>query len=125
LILVDSNVIIYSAKPALIGLREHFIGHDAVFSQLSRLEVLGFHGLTAEDKDYFEAVFAEFPVVPIDAEIIDRAIQIRRSHRTRTADAIIAATALKLDCPLLTADTRDFLRISELKVLTTEQIGAN
>jgi predicted nucleic acid-binding protein len=47
------------------------------------------------------------------------AVKIRRSHRLRLPDAIIAATALYLKVPLLSAD-RDFEEVNELSLLLYE-----
>lgn len=122
MILVDSNIVIYSAKPELRNLRENLIKQQAVFSDLSRPEVLGYHQLTEADRTYFELLFSEMIVLPVDRDIIDRAIEIRKSYRTKTADAIIAATAMKLNCSLLTANHNDFKKIGSLSVIGLESV---
>ncbi|WP_207895830.1 hypothetical protein [Hymenobacter gummosus] len=64
--LVDSNIIIYSARPepAYAGLRAWLKRPDVAVSALTRLEVLGFYGLTPADAHYFQAVFAVVPALP-------------------------------------------------------------
>lgn len=114
MILVDSNIIIYSARPSLLQLREYFLLQQAAVSDLSRIEVLGYHRLTQADQHYFEAVFAGLTILPIDSAIINRAIMIRKAHNMKTADAIVAATAMQANCSLLTANTTDFMKVQGL-----------
>ncbi|HEX8427536.1 hypothetical protein [Hymenobacter sp.] len=63
--LLDSNIVIYSARPepAYAGLRS-WIKHSGVaVSALSRLEVMGFHSLTSADALYFQAAFTTLPQI--------------------------------------------------------------
>ncbi|WP_083847687.1 PIN domain-containing protein [Turneriella parva] len=66
------------------------------------------------DQHYFEAVFAGLTILPVDSDIISQAIMIRKAHNMKTADAIIAATAMHANCSLLTANTTDFKKVQGL-----------
>ena len=71
-ILIDSNIAIYSALPEFDRLRE-WLFHKRIFvSQITRLEVLGYHSLTVDDKSYFEKFFEECRIVPIGEDEIQR-----------------------------------------------------
>ncbi|MBX2978161.1 MAG: PIN domain-containing protein [Flavobacteriales bacterium] len=62
----------------------------------------------------------EWPMIELDARIMDEAIRLRKTYRLKIPDAIVAATALTQQLPLLTADT-DFERIKdEVAVLMYE-----
>ena len=98
----------------MLQLREYFLLQQAAVSDLSRIEVLGYHRLTQADQHYFEAVFAGLTILPIDSAIINRAIMIRKAHNMKTADAIVAATAMQANCSLLTANTTDFMKVQGL-----------
>ena len=74
------------------------------------MELLGKPGLTKAELKRIEAFVDEWPMVEFDRSIMDAAIVIRREHRLKLPDAIIAATAIALDVPLLTADA-DFQRL--------------
>lgn len=52
--------------------------------------------------------------------IKDKCIFLRNNYKIKTPDAIIAATALVFDLPLLTSDA-DFKKINELKLIFIEQ----
>lgn len=118
-LLLDTNV-------ALCLLRGDRSAADAINEQslfisfITRMELLSKPGITAAELKRVEAFVNEWPMVELDRSIMDRAIRIRRAHRFKIPDAIIAATALYLDVPLLTAD-RVFERMAdELRLLLYE-----
>ena len=92
--LLDSNILIYSAQEEFANLRMLFREETIRVSAISKVEVLGFRGLTAIDKLYFEALFRQLTAFPIDNAILDKATELRQQHRLSLGDAIIAATAL-------------------------------
>jgi predicted nucleic acid-binding protein len=49
-----------------------------------------------------------FDVVPVDGQVAERAVGLRRSHRIKLPDAIIWATAQVHAMLLVTRNTRDF-----------------
>jgi predicted nucleic acid-binding protein len=112
--LVDSNILIYAAKPEYPELRELLEQNDIAVSELTKLEVLGYHSLTDEAEEYFNAVFALVTVLPISAEVINRATELRQQSNMKSADAIIAATTLLHCTELITRNTGDFDHIPEL-----------
>jgi toxin FitB len=114
--LIDSNILIYSAKPEYSYLRNLFKDSQNMVSAISKLEVLGFHQLRLKDKIYFEAVFAAIEVVPISEEILERAITLRQKRKLSPGDSIIAATGLELSLEILSRNTNDFSQIKGVKV---------
>ena len=65
----------------------------------------------------------KYAVADFDAEMAERWAEIRAErrnagHEISVADAWIAATALWLDCPIVTNNRRDFAGISGLQVIT-------
>ena len=64
------------------------------------------------------AVFLNFfDEIAIDPDIKFAAIALRRTYRLKLPDAIIAATALHLEVPLITRNVKDFKNISDLKLI--------
>jgi toxin FitB len=112
--LVDSNILIYAAKPEYPFLKELLEQEDIAVSELTKLEVLGFRNLTEEGEEYFNAVFALVTILPISHEIINRAIELRQQSNMKSADSIIAATALLHCTELITRNTDDFDHIPDL-----------
>jgi toxin FitB len=106
--LLDSNLIIYASKPGYDDLREWLGNHPITVSALSQLEVLGYHRLTDEDRNFFVDFFSIMPVLAITQAVINQAIALRQQRKLSLGDAIIAATALVHDLPIATHNGADF-----------------
>jgi len=90
------------------------------FSAITKLEVLGYAGLTAADDKALRELLAQFEEVPILPAVIDEAIRLRRLHKLKTPDAIIAATAQLQHAEAITRNTTDFKKVAGLSVLDTQ-----
>jgi toxin FitB len=115
--LLDSNILIYAAKPEFPQLKDLLKEKNVAVSDITRLEVLGFREITNEQQTYFNAVFALVTVIPVNRAIIDVAINLRQSKKMTVGDAIIAATALLHCNELITRNAIDFKHIMELTVI--------
>ena len=60
--LIDSNIVIYAAKPEHEALRRFIARHVPAVSVVSYVEVVGYHRLTEQDRRYFEDFFIAAPV---------------------------------------------------------------
>ena len=63
--ILDSNLIIYAARPEYPGLRRLIAARSPTVSAVSVVEVLGYHKLSAADRVQFEAFFAVAEVLPL------------------------------------------------------------
>lgn len=115
--LLDSNIIIYSVQPEYPHLRELIAEHAPAVSALSYLEVLGYHLLTEQQRQYFEEFFQVAQVLPISQDVLDQAVGLRQQRRMTLGDAIIAGTALVYGSTLITRNTNDFRWSAELELL--------
>lgn len=114
--LIDSNILIYSADPNYAFLRELIKQYAPVISMVSYIEVLGYEKLSDEQRQYFEEFFDTTIVLPVNEEIAKQAILLRRQRKISLGDAIIAATAICYDHMLVTRNVEDFKWIPELKL---------
>lgn len=73
-------------------------------SQITRLELLGFTGISAKEALTINGFLATIQVLPISAEVEERVIALRQSRKIKLPDAIVAATALVHGLELLTLD---------------------
>jgi predicted nucleic acid-binding protein len=117
MILIDSNILIYSAEEAFSYLRKLFQKTGAVVSIISKLEVLGYHKITPKQIIYFDAVFKLTTNLPITDELISQAIKYRKLKSMSIGDSIIAATAKLFDCDLYTNNVSDFKNINDFKII--------
>lgn len=121
--LVDSNIIIYAAKPDHEKLRRLIREHAPAVSAVSYVEVLGYHRLTEGERRHFESFFTAAPVLAIDAPILEQAVRLRQRRRMTLGDALVAGTALVHDLLLVTRNTKDFDWIPDLALLDPFEKG--
>ena len=106
--LIDSNIVIYSYLDKYQYLRKLIIDESARVSEISRIEVLGYHKLTTDEEKYFLDIFNFVTVVIPSKEIFDKAIQLRKLHNLKLGDSLIASTAIIHDLTLYTRNVDDF-----------------
>ena len=115
--LADSNIVIYAAQPAYAFLRTFIATHAPVVSAVSYVEVLGYHQLKVEEKQYLEAFFQLARVLPLSQTVLDRAVELRQQRKISLGDAFVAGTALAHGLTLVTRNVEDFHWIHELTIL--------
>ena len=113
--LLDSNIIIYSYSSEFEYLRELIISESCTISEISRVEVLGYHGLKKEEDKYFRDIFDYVPLILPNQDIFDQAITIRKKYNLKLGDSLIAATAVINDLEIYTRNLSDFERVKDLK----------
>ena len=87
---------------------------DSCYSAITRMELLGYPGLRAEEETLINDRLNRITYLPLTLAIENRAIQLRQSRKIKLPDAIIAATALVHELELLTLDKK-------LKKVMTEE----
>ena len=115
--LLDSNILIYAAKPEYAFLHPWVSSPTARVSAISIPEVIGYRGLASEDEMLFERWFTELIIEPVTESILRKAAALRRQRRMKLGDAIIAATAMELEAELVTRNVEDFRNIAGLRVI--------
>jgi predicted nucleic acid-binding protein len=115
--LIDSNIIMYSAQPPYAELRRFIAIHAPAVSAISYVEVLGYHRLIEEHRQRFVQFFRTARVLPLSQAVLDQAVALRRRRKMSLGDVIIAGTALAYDLTLVTRNTEDFQWIDELSLI--------
>lgn len=116
--LVDSNIIIYSARPDKQPLRQVLLEYDICVSALSYQEVMN-HPLKRSTKKYYAGFFSAVKVLALTDTVTRKANDLRKEYNMQPADAIIAATAIINDLTLTTANIKDFRKVKELTINKT------
>jgi predicted nucleic acid-binding protein len=114
--LLDSNAIIYSIKPESDALRQLIAEHNPSVSAVSYVEVLGYHQLTASDKEDFIEFFKTARIISVSQPVLEQAVTLRQQRKMSLGDSLIAATALLNDLTLVTANISDFRWIDNIKL---------
>lgn len=98
---LDTNIVIYLLEGRL---DEPIEDEQVAVSVITEIELLSFSKVDAKSEAGIRAFLGSILVVPLTIAIKDRAIQLRREHRLRIPDAIVAGTASVLGAALLTND---------------------
>lgn len=112
--ILDANIFIYAPHPMYAHLRPLLIDPDCVVSDITRVEVLGFHRLDQKSKTYYETVFRRIVRLPVTVDVLDQAILLRQAKKMSLGDSIVAATALLNAFELNTRNVSDFSHITGL-----------
>jgi predicted nucleic acid-binding protein len=118
--LIDTNVVIDYLGNKLPASGMDFMNTviDAVpnISVVTKIEVLGFN---APEQHYqlLTNFIHDATVLDLSNNVVEASIDIRKKHKTKLPDAIIAATALVYDLVLISRNTSDFKNIDGLQVI--------
>ncbi|ESQ09906.1 MAG TPA: type II toxin-antitoxin system VapC family toxin [Chromatiaceae bacterium] len=112
--LLDTNVVIYYFN----GLTADDALHEMVsksfnISVISKIEFLGW-GIFATDPELHNQArtfIGHAHVFDLSEQVAEQTIRLRQQFRTKTPDAIIAATALVHNLTVVTRNTSDFSRL--------------
>lgn len=85
-------------------------------SIITKIELLGFN-TTAEHSLLLTNFTDDASIFDLTPEVVDLCISIRRNHKTKLPDSIIAATALVHGMKLITRNLSDFKDIEGLETL--------
>ncbi len=113
---LDTNAVLYhladrTARDLPTG--EHFL------SVITEMELLSFPALEADEEAQIRRLFTRATLVELTARIRETAIRIRRQHRLKLPDAVVAGTAQVLGAIVLTNDA-DFDKVPNLKIERVE-----
>jgi predicted nucleic acid-binding protein len=120
--LIDTNVVIYYFN----GLTKDEKLHEIITSSfhisiITKIEFLGWGQFLTDTNLYAKAKeFINYAnVLELNAEIAEQTITLRQQFKTKTPDAIIAATALINGLIVVTNNADDFKRLG-VKIFTVE-----
>ena len=106
--LLDTNFIlgVLQSVPETLALikNRQIESHQCAYSAVTRMELLGFPGITRSEELLVQERLTHLTYLPISSVVEDIAIRLRRTYRLKLPDAIIASTALAAGAELLTFD---------------------
>jgi len=117
--LIDTNILIYHTKGSQAV--SSFIG-DVVaqrafnISILTKIEFLGWEKHTPEGFQKCEQLVKLANIYPVDEDVAEQAIGLRRRVKIKLADAVIAATALVNNLKLATRNMEDYKAVKGLEI---------
>ena len=111
-IILDTNIALYLLDGDEV-LVEYLQDKTFYLSLVNEMELLGFKDITEDEEIVIKFFLDDCSVVDINQGIKDIAIKLRKTYSIKLPDAIVAATAVFLGIPLISAD-KHFDKISEL-----------
>lgn len=117
-ILLDTNIALYVLNGDVI-LEQYLQGKVFYVSFINELELLGYKNITISEETKIELFLEDCAIIDVNEGIKEITKQIRRNYALKLPDAIVAATAIFLDVPLLSAD-KQFGQVSDLTFVLYE-----
>ena len=118
--LIDTNILIYhtnGSEVALDFLTKLTDESSLNISILTKIEFLGWDKHTPEGFEKCKKLIESANVYPLDEEVANKAIELKRKVNIKLADAVIGATALVNDLKLATRNVDDFEMLGELDLV--------
>jgi predicted nucleic acid-binding protein len=120
--LVDTNCLIDAQTNRLpksgLDFLATVLNENFIVSFITYIEYLGYKEISKFSEEFISLAF----VVEIDKSIIDICVQLRKNHKIKLPDAIIAATAMARNYILITNNEKDFISISNLKIINPYKV---
>jgi hypothetical protein len=120
--LIDTNSIINFANKKLPSSGSLFVSKvidiNPIISISNKIEVLGF----AHPNNQMIELIEASTIIPLTDEMVDETIAIRKIHKVKLPDAIIAATAKTKNLTLITRNETDFDSVRGLTIINPWKI---
>jgi predicted nucleic acid-binding protein len=116
--LLDTNTVLdymgnklpVSAKTTLAQI----IDDEINLSVINKIELLGFSKVEQDLVDFVSCS----NIAPMNDDVVEKTIEVRRLNKIKLPDAVIAATALHNSFILVTNNKKDFININGLEVVS-------
>jgi predicted nucleic acid-binding protein len=124
--LIDTSAIIKYLNGSLpkAGLKfiDGIVDNDSSVSFISEIELQVWNPPNASDLGVYQLFVYQAEVIGIDDAIIAETIRIRKSHKLKLPDALIAATASVNRLTLIADNDKDFGKLNGLQYLNPYSI---
>ena len=111
--LADTNILLYILED--LPQIEEISNHSFAVSVISEIELLGRKDIMTNEIKIIKDLLQDCVVLPFTEQTKGKTIELKQKYSIKVPDAIIAATAIVNNIPLVTAD-KGFRRIPELKL---------
>lgn len=116
----DTNAIIYylkGDKNVSSQIEEILNRNPSIYiSTITEVELFGFPKITETEAYQIENILETISIIPLDSKIARMAARIRQLYKLKTADSVIAATALFTGSVLVTRNVKDFSKVTDLQI---------
>ncbi|HAQ18408.1 MAG TPA: PIN domain nuclease [Prolixibacteraceae bacterium] len=118
----DTNTAIYYLQQQFPLSAEKYIDdllkkESPIISAITEIELLCWKTATEKDTEIINGFINDSLVIELEQLIKLKTAEIRKAHRIKLPDAIIAATALVYGLTLVSRNTEDFKNIPDLNII--------
>lgn len=121
--LIDTNIVIDFSENKFPETTKSFVAdiidNSSFISVINKIELLGFSIVIDEIIEFV----ALATVIDLDDGIVDMTIELRKKHKIKLPDAIIAATAISHNLTILTRNTKDYKDITNCKFINPWELN--
>jgi len=114
-LLLDTNIVL-----SLLGgdttLSDFLFDKELYISFITEMELLSYKQITAKEQKAIKQFIKELLIIDINDAIKTKAITLRKTSNIKLPDAIIAASSLWLNIPLITAD-KQLSKVKGVKII--------
>jgi toxin FitB len=118
--LLDTNILIYYWKGDIpkgeLNRVEEILKNSFIISIITKIELLGWRKLTLEGYEIARDFLCRAEILPVDDDLAEFTIELKRNNNIKLADALIAATALSNELVLVTRNEDDFSILADLEI---------
>ena len=115
--LIDTNILIEYLSGLLPDASHQFVNDvisgNFIISIINRIEVLGFPSSNKQVEAFLDLAHQ----YELTKDVALKTIELRKIHKIKLPDAIIAATALVYDLGIVTRNVKDFENIKGINVV--------
>ncbi len=109
----DTNALIYLLNGN--SCMAPYLEKSLAYSVISEMELLSYSGITPEEENSIKSLLSASEEISLTTAIKEKTIELRKKYKTKLPDAIVAASAIIKNLPLITAD-KGFNQIEELNL---------
>jgi len=123
----NTNTVIYYLQQQFPPQAELFIDNSLkeskpCISAITEIELLCWDAPSEKDMAVLQNFINDSLVIELDYAVKHKTAELRREHKMKIPDAIIAATAIVYQLNLITRNTRDFKKIADISLVDPFEI---
>ncbi|MGC4128281.1 MAG: type II toxin-antitoxin system VapC family toxin [Bergeyella sp.] len=115
--LADTNILLYILED--LPQIQEISKHTFAVSVISEIELLGKKDIAKQEVEIIENLLRDCLILPFTDKVKIKTIELKQKYAIKIPDALIAATSILYEIPLLTAD-KGFQKIENLKLNVLE-----
>ena len=124
--LIDTSAVIKylngTFPETALGFLDAVVDDESSISFISKIELQVWAPENPDDLLIYQQFVANSVIFGIDEHVVSETIRVRKTHKIKLPDALIAATAIVNNLTLIADNDKDFLKISGLNYINPKHL---